>query len=215
MSLRRTAPLARRELLAALLLSVTAFGLWYWVFVVPGASFWLKIALAASVLAASSIAAMGPRRAALFRLSAADVGAGLVAAPLLYGAFIVGKAVLTAILPGTGASIGAVYAPRDGASLWVVGALLFFVTGPAEEVFWRGMLQRVLVDRLGPWGGLLLSSVFYALVHLCTLNVPLVLAALVAGLFFGALALWRGNLTAAVLCHSAWGVLIFVIFPVS
>ncbi len=77
------------------------------------------------------------------------------------------------------------------------------------------MLQRTLTDRLGRWGALALSSILYALVHLCTLNLPLVLAAFVAGLGFGALASWRGNLTACVVCHSAWGLLIFVLLPVS
>lgn len=187
---------------------------WVFIFVVRAGNFWAKIAVASSLLAASALAGMGGRRRGLVRLRVADLALGLASAALLYGVFVLGKAILTAILARAAADISLVYAPRGSLPLWAIGALLFVVTGPAEEIFWRGYLQSVAAARLGAVGGLLVTSGLYALVHLCTLNLPLVLAALTAGLAWGSLYAWRRNLLAPLVSHATWGLLIFVLFPV-
>jgi hypothetical protein len=196
-------------------LVVFAFALWYVIFVVPAGNFWLKITLASSLLAAGSVAAMGEGRAALFRLRLVDLAIGVGSALLLYGIFVLGKVLLTAILPRAGADIGSVYAPRGSLPLWLIGALLLLVTGPAEEIFWRGFLQHTLTARLGRAGGLVAATALYALVHLCTLNLPLILAAATAGLAWGVIFAWRGSAVAPIVSHALWGLLIFVLFPVA
>ena len=42
----------------------------------------------------------------------------------------------------------------------------------------------------------------------------LVMAALVAGLFWSALYSWRGNLTACIVSHALWTVGVFLLFPI-
>ena len=76
--------------------------------------------------------------------------------------------------------------PPDGPS----ASYCFFVTSPAEEIFWRGFLQRRLMLRLGSFWGWIIASVLYAAVHISSLNFMLVGAAGVAGLFWGLL-YWR------------------------
>ena len=205
----------RARLAGPSLLVLCAFALWFFILVVRAGSFWAKIAVSSSFLAASALAGMGGRRRGLVRLRVADAVLGLASAGLLYGVFVLGKAILTAILSRAAADISLVYAPRGSLPLWAIGVLLFAVTGPAEEIFWRGYLQSVAVGRIGKVGGLLVTSGLYALVHLCTLNLPLVLAALTAGLAWGSLYLWRRNLLAPIVSHATWGLLIFVLFPVA
>ena len=194
---------------------VLAFALWYGVFGWTGGIFWVKIALAAAILASLSLAAMGSSRVQLEGIKARDVKLGLASAVLLYVVFWLGKLVLTAVFPDVASSeIGRVYAPRTETSLWIIGALLLFVTGPSEEIYWRGFLQRVLMQQVGPASGWLLATLAYSLVHIWTLNVPLMLAAFTAGLVWGWIYLVERRLLPVIISHAVWSVAIFVILPV-
>ncbi len=189
-----------------------ALGLWAWAFAVPAGNFWIKISLSALVLAAVSLRA---RRRILFelRFDGRAVGLGLAAAAALYGVFAAGRLVSLQLFGFAGHQIGAVYAKGAGTPEWVIALLLFFVTGPSEEIFWRGFLQRGLQERLGGGTGYLLATGLYAGVHLCSMNFMLIGAAAVAGAFWGAF-YWRtGNLAAAVISHSVWSTVIFAFLP--
>jgi hypothetical protein len=203
-----------RGLVVGLAALALAFFLWYGVFLLPAGGFWVRIAAAATLLAAISLLGMGAARRPLFRWQAWHPAAGAGAALALYLVFLLGKTVLTTLFPTAREAIASVYAPRTGFPLWLIAALLVLVTGPAEEIFWRGLLQRVLAARLGPAGGLLLASSCYALVHIWTVNLPLILAALVAGLAWGALFQRSASLWPVILSHSLWSLAIFVLFPV-
>jgi membrane protease YdiL (CAAX protease family) len=192
-----------------------AFALWYIVFVWPRGVFWVKIAVAASLLAVLSVVAMGPRARHFILPRRRDLVIGLASASVLYAIFFVGRAALLAVWPRSSLFLAAVYAPREGVSLVVVGLLLVFVTGPAEEIFWRGLVHRVLVDRLGAGAGVALAALLYTGVHVWTLNLPLMLAALVAGLFWGVIYLRTGRLPAVIVSHALWGVAIFVLYPLA
>jgi membrane protease YdiL (CAAX protease family) len=96
---------------------------------------------------------------------------------LLYAIFWVGKQIALAILPFAADQIQSVYAKREQLDLLSIGLLLFFLLGPSEEIFWRGFVQRRL--------GLPVTTALYALVHIWTLNLILIIAAGVAGLLWG------------------------------
>ena len=99
--------------------------------------------------------------------------------------------------------------------LRVIGFLLFFVMGPAEEIYWHGFVQRVLGERFGSAAGLFLTAAVYSLVHAVALNLMLLAAAAVCGLFWGWLYQREQSLIPVILSHSIWDVLIFLIFPLS
>ncbi|MCS7170658.1 MAG: CPBP family intramembrane metalloprotease, partial [Candidatus Kapabacteria bacterium] len=99
------------------------------------------------------------------------------------------------------------------APAWLIALLLAVWIGPAEEVFWRGILQRYLQMRLQPIWGLLVATVLYALVHIWSGNPPLLLAAFAAGMAWGALFLWTGSLIPGIVSHALWDVLMFVVLP--
>jgi len=78
----------------------------------------------------------------------------------------------------------------------------FFVTSPGEEIFWRAFLQGGFMQHIGQVASFLLVSVIYALVHCFSGNVMLVLAALVAGLYWGLQYLLRKDIVANIVSHA-------------
>jgi hypothetical protein len=186
--------------------------LWWLTFAQELASFWIKISISASLLASISLILRPPPRGSL-RIDASAVAWGLASAVALYGVFWAGKAVSTAVFPFAGGQIGSIYHKGDGTPLWVIAALLFCVTGPCEEIYWRGFLQQALADRLGRWGGWAAATAVYAAVHVWSFNFMLVGAAAVAGAFWGAMYARFGRLAPVIVSHALWSTVIFAVFP--
>ena len=195
-----------------LLLPALAFGLWFWAFAVPAGNFWLKISISAAALATlSCLLDRGTTQS--FKLSVRTVALGVLAAAALYAVFMIGRLIAIHLFGFAEAQIGGIYAKGSGTPLWRIALLLFFVTGPCEEIFWRGYLQRGLQKRFGGTKGYLLATALYAGVHIPSLNFMLVGAAAVAGAFWGAFYWGSRNLSAAIISHSTWSTVIFTIFP--
>jgi hypothetical protein len=186
--------------------------LWWLTFAQELASFWIKISISASLLASISLILRPPPRGS-FRIDASAVAWGLASAVALYGIFWAGKAVSTAVFPFAGDQIGSIYHKGDGTPLWVIAVLLFCVTGPSEEIYWRGFLQHALADRLGRWGGWAAATAVYAAVHVWSFNFMLVGAAAVAGAFWGAMYARFGRLAPVIVSHALWSTVIFAVFP--
>ena len=186
--------------------------LWFITFALGGISFWVKISVSAATLAGLSLFLQPPRREE-FRFDARAIALGLTAAAALYLVFCMGKAVSTTLFDFAGRQIGGIYTKATGMPMGVIALLLFFVTGPSEEIFWRGYLQRQLMKRFGRWPGWALATAVYAGVHVCSLNFMLVGAAAVAGAFWGAMYARCGNLAPVIVSHSVWSAVIFAVFP--
>lgn len=197
-------PLIGSVLLAALLWFVTFYLTW--------ASFWIKISFSAATLAILSLI-LQPGRKERIRIDARAVALGLASAAILYFIFWTGKVVSEVIFPFSGGQIGGIYDKGAGTPLWLIALLLFFVTGPSEELYWRGYLQKNLMMRYGQWQGWLMATAIYAAVHIWSFNFMLIGAAAVAGAFWGAM-YWRlKNLTPVIISHSVWSAVIFAVFP--
>jgi membrane protease YdiL (CAAX protease family) len=185
-------------------LIVLAFALWYFAFQTDVWNFWVRLSLAAALLATIALI-LTPDRWELFRARPRDIAIGIASALLLYAIFWVGKQIALAILPFAADQIQSVYAKRGQLDLLSIGLLLFFLLGPSEEIFWRGFVQSRL--------GLPATTALYALVHIWTLNLILIIAAGVAGLLWGWLYQREQNLIAVIVSHALWDVSIFVLFP--
>jgi hypothetical protein len=118
------------------------------------------------------------------------------------------------ILPGANAQVGGIYSLGIGTNKVLIFLLLFFITGPGEEIFWRGFLQDRLIKKKGNFFGYLITTTVYAGVHIFSLNLLLILAAFVAGAFWGLLYLWKRNLLIQVTSHSFWSAVIFAVVPI-
>lgn len=190
-----------------------AFVLWYFSFALRWGNFWLKISFSAALLAIITLVTMGSGATQRFTFDLQDLYWGLGSAVALYLIFWAGRDLATRILPFSQGEIAAVYAKGDMTPVALIALLLFFVTGPSEEIYWRGGLQNSLMSSLDPWSGWLIAAALYAFVHVWTKNFMLIVAALIAGLFWGFIYLQTGSLTPVIISHALWSVTIFALRP--
>jgi len=188
--------------------------LWFITFYLTWATFWIKISFSAATLAILSHW-LQPNRKEHLKFNTNAFILGLLSASALYLIFWVGNMVSTVLLTFAGSQIGGIYDKGAGTPMWVIALLLFFITGPAEELYWRGYLQKNLMVRFGQWQGWLMATAIYAAVHIWSFNFMLIGAAGVAGAFWGAM-YWRlKNLAPVIISHSIWSTVIFAVFPIS
>jgi len=187
-----------------------ALGCWGITFGWARGNFWVKIGL--SVLAVFSYSLFWQKPKISPRLSSFLLG--LLSAGVLYFIFYLGHHLAPYILPGAETQVGGIYSLGEGTSKVLIFLLLFFVTGPGEEIFWRGFLQHHLMKNCGDFQGFVVGTLLYAGVHVFSFNLMLLLAALVAGAFWGLLYLWRKDLWVQITSHSVWSAVIFAVAPI-
>ena len=141
------------------------------------------------------------------------LGMGLLSAVALYAIFWAGNKTAPLIFDFAQGQIGDVYAFKTGASTLRISLLIGFLIGPTEELFWRAFLQRRFEGHWGPWKGLLAATALYTGIHISSLNLMLVLAAMVCGIFWGLLYMRYKSVLLNVVSHSVWDLAVFVIFP--
>jgi len=188
--------------------------LWFATFHLEFSNFWLKITISASLLAALALW-MSPPGGIRFHLDLGSVIMGFFSAAALYFIFWAGKGIASLILPFAGNQIAGIYGKGDGTSTLLIFFLLFLVTGPCEELYWRGWLQEGLMLRFGKTRGWLLAVLIYGGVHIWSCNFMLIGAALVAGAFWGAMYRRYRNLAPVIVSHSVWSAFIFAVIPLS
>ncbi|MDD5233093.1 MAG: CPBP family intramembrane metalloprotease [Syntrophales bacterium] len=183
---------------------------WAFTLGVEWGNFWAKIVVSVAVVCAYSFFWGRPR----LRFTPSFISAGLASAAVLYGIFFLGNALAPLFLDGAGSQVTAVYERFAGTDKVLVFFLLLFITGPGEEIFWRGFLQEKLMQRFGDVPGFIVSTAVYSSVHIFSMNFVLVMAALIAGSFWGGLYLWKRDLGPVIVSHSFWSAFIFAVFPI-
>ena len=117
------------------------------------------------------------------------------------------------IVPRADREIEDIYALRSLRPRIEIAARLATVIGPAEELFWRGLVQDTLAVRYGRWRGAVLGTAAYGGVHVVTGNVTLVGAAGVAGAHWALLYAAGVPLGAIIASHVIWDIWIFLLQP--
>jgi uncharacterized protein len=175
-----------------------------------GGNFWIKIGLSVLAVLFYSLFWQKPKISYQFR----SLAVGFLSALVLYLVFFLGNAFAPYVLHAANVQVGGIYSLGVNSNKVLVFLLLFFVTGPGEEIFWRGFLQDRLMKKWGNGVGLITATVAYGGVHVFSGNLMLILAALVAGAFWGLLYLWKRDLLIQIVSHSLWSAVIFVVAPV-
>jgi CAAX protease family protein len=188
-----------------------AYGLFAATFRGPRATFWQRMTLTG--LALGSVALSAEPELRRLKPRTRDVALGLASAAGLYGVFQLGDRMARRIMPKGGDEIDQVYALRRLRPTPELAARLAFVIAPAEELFWRGFLQRRLARRFGRWRAAALASAAYGGAHVITGNLTLTGAAGVAGAYWSALAAAGMSMPALIASHVGWDIWIFLLAP--
>ena len=189
---------------------VLAFICWAITFGLSWGNFWIKIGVSVIIICLYSFIWQKPR----FQFTLSNTVIGILSAVVLYGIFYLGNLLAPFIVKGAEIQVGGIYSLGVGTSRVFVFLLLCFITGPGEEIFWRGFLQKRLMEHFGPAEGFVLGILLYSGVHIFSTNFILIMAALVAGAFWGGLYLWKRDLGLVIVSHSLWSAFIFAVFPI-
>lgn len=195
---------------------VVAAGLWFVMFspwTAPHINFWYTMTTSAVVLTA--LATLSCRECVTtLRFTPRQIVAGVAIAAVLWAVFWVGDKVSQLMFSFARPEVDMIYGMKTGTDPVVVGLLLLLIIGPAEELFWRGFVQRSLSARWGADAAFAVTLVLYTVIHVWAFNVMLLLAALVVGGCWGLLYRLRPQaLPALIVSHAVWDVCAFVLFP--
>ncbi|HEY2887686.1 MAG TPA: CPBP family intramembrane glutamic endopeptidase, partial [Candidatus Limnocylindrales bacterium] len=175
----------------------------------PRPRFWQRMTITGLGLGSLAILTSAPARRAGLRWW--HVPLGLLSAAVLYVTFQVGDRFARRFVPGGDRDIREIYALRTLRPKEEIAARLATIVGPAEELFWRGMIQEALARRYGRWTGAALATVAYGGVHVTSGNFTLMGAAGVAGAHWSVLYAAGVPLGALIVSHVAWDIWIFLV----
>ena len=177
----------------------------------PRDRFWSRMTVTGAML--GGLALVANPRLRRTRVGPRELAVGLASAAALYGTFKLGDRFARRFVPGGDAQIRDIYSLRELAPHGETALRLVTVIGPAEELFWRGLVQEALMRRYGRWTGAAMAAVAYSAVHVTTGNFTLVGAAGVAGAHWCVLYAAGVPIGALIVSHCAWDVWIFLVQP--
>lgn len=144
-----------------------------------------------------------------------DILLGVALAAALWGIFWLGEFLSTLFFDFARPQVDMIYGMKEGENPLVLTLLMLLIIGPAEEIFWRGLIQNRLSARWNPNVGFILTTLVYGLVHLPKFNFMLIMAAMVAGFIWGlAYRFLPNRLGAIIISHALWDCAVFIWFPI-
>lgn len=176
--------------------------------------FWYAMSFSTITLTVYSLINQKSKIKELFAFKWKYVLIGVIHAILLYLLSRFGMWFLVYIFDWAAPQIEAIYQTRNQANPYFIGALLFFLIAPAEEIFWRGFVQQRFLEKFGLKQGTAIAIFLYTFVHIWAFNPLLLLAALVLGVHWSIMYSKFGSLTPGIISHAVWDCLIFVVLPV-
>lgn len=204
-----------RRISIALLAAFLLWGLMFSPLTAAHVPFW-GVMVCAALLLTGYVSYHTPSWWRQLRFTPANIALGVAMAAALWLAFFIGDIVAAELFPFARPEVSAIYDIRVGISPWLLSALLLFLIGPAEEIFWRGFIQEQLSRRWGANAGFVIATALYTAVHIPSCNMMLTLASCVAGGFWGlAYRLIPQRFTAILISHALWDAAVFIWFPIS
>lgn len=203
-----------KRLFFSLFLAVCLWAVMFCPLTAPHLPFWWVMTGSALLLAVLS----GSLRPAWWRGIVwrwTDVAGGIGLAAGLWGIFWVGDKLAVWMFDFARPQVDLIYGMKSGEPPWLLAGLMFFLIGPAEEIFWRGYVQRTLSIRWSPDMGFVVTVLLYTLVHAASCNFMLVVAAGVAGGVWGLFyRFFPQRLPVLILSHALWDAAVFIFFPI-
>ena len=203
-----------KRLLFTIILATVLWTVMFSPWTAPHVNFWWMMTGSACMLSLCA-SLFSPGWWKRIRITPGEVLAGIVIAAALWGIFWVGDKLSQLMFDFARPQVNTIYGMKEGESPWLLTGLMLFLIGPAEEIFWRGYIQRTLSERLGANRGFVITTAIYTLVHIGSLNFMLIMAPMVCGIAWGLLyRIMPERFTAITLSHALWDAAVFVIFPI-
>ena len=144
-----------------------------------------------------------------------DILLGVALAAALWGVFWMGEFLSTLLFDFARPQVDMIYGMKDGENLYLLTVLMLLIIGPAEEIFWRGYIQRNLSQKWNPDIAFVLTTLAYSIVHIPKFNFMLLMAAAVAGFIWGlAYRFFPEKFGAIILSHALWDCAVFIWVPI-
>ena len=180
----------------------------------PHVNFWVMMTCSGIVLTTFSTLARRDWWKEV-KLDLTNIALGVALAAALWGVFWIGDKLSSLMFDFARPQVNLIYGMKDGENPWVLTILMLFIIGPAEEIFWRGFIQKSFSEKWNPNLGFIVTTLIYSLVHLSKFNFMLIMAALVAGLAWGlAYRFFPEKLGAIIISHALWDCAVFIWFPI-
>lgn len=203
-----------KKLVSVVILAACLWGIMFSPFTAPLVPFWGAMSVSALTLSILAFC-FSPQRQWNIHWNLPNIVFGIAIAAFLWGIFWIGDKLSSMIFDFARPQVNLIYGMKEGESPWLLALLMLVLIGPAEEIFWRGYVQRTLSDRWNPNTGFITATLLYALVHAASCNFMLVMAALVAGTVWGAIYRFFPNKFAAIiLSHALWDVAVFILWTI-
>lgn len=190
--------------------------LWFVMFspwTAPKLNFWYAMTFSAIVLTTLATAFCREWTRDV-RFSLREVACGLGIAFVLWWVFWTGDKLSGLLFSFERPQVEMIYAMKHNTPDGIIALLLLLLIGPAEEIFWRGFVQRRMMQRWGANAGFLVATACYTAVHIPSFNFMLIMAALVVGFCWGLIyRLFPRHLAALIVSHAVWDACAFVVFP--
>ena len=191
--------------------------LWFVMFspwTAPHVNFWVMMTFSGLTLTTYSTWA-SPGWWKDIRLDLSNILLGVALAAVLWGVFWVGDKLSSLMFDFARPQVDMIYGMKEGENPWVLTALMLLIIGSAEEIFWRGYLQKSFSKKWNPNIGFIVTTLMYSLVHVSKFNFMLIMAAAVAGFVWGlAYRFYPEKFGAILLSHALWDCAVFIWFPI-
>lgn len=191
--------------------------LWFVMFspwTAPHVNFWVMMTFSGLTLTTYSTWA-SPGWWKDIRLDLSNILLGVMLAAVLWGIFWIGDKLSSLMFDFARPQVDMIYGMKEGENPWVLTALMLLIIGPAEEIFWRGYLQKSFSKKWNPNMGFVVTTLMYSLVHVSKFNFMLIMAAAVAGFVWGlAYRFYPEKFGAILLSHALWDCAVFIWFPI-
>lgn len=192
---------------------ITSFLLWYIVFNTQHlGSFWIRVTIASILLAFyAKIFSKLEINNKQWRVNLKILFTGILSGLILYILFFIGfNSLKFFVYEGA----NNVYLFKND-RYFQIASVLLLITSFCEEYFWRGYIQKTLSKKLNRNLSLIITPIFYSFIHITTLNIPLIFAALIAGLFWSIIYFKTNSLWIVIISHIIWTELIFIYLPLT
>ena len=145
------------------------------------------------------------------RIDLSNILLGIAIAVALWSVFWIGDKLSQLMFNFARPQVDIIYGMKDGESPLLLTLLMLFLIGPAEEIFWRGYIQKSFSQYWNPNVGMVVTTAIYSLVHAGSCNFMLTMAALVAGLAWGIMyRIFPEKFGAIIISHALWDVAVFI-----